>query len=732
MDSKNDRSGDEKVVEEARGRFKKAKDWEQGSRNRYKADVRFCEGDSDNKYQWESTIYEARVGRDAPALTINKTRQHCLQIVNDARQNKAQIRIRPVGDGATYEAAEVFEGVCRHIEYISNAMEAYDAATWHQVTGGIGYWRVVTDYIDGDTFDQEAYIRRIHDPLTVYLDPDIQEFDGSDARWGFIFQDCPKEVFDADYPKWKEKLGQTSFQDDEWSDKEHVRIAEYYRKVEHPDKILLVATPNPDGSTGQSVVRESDIPPDLRKAMPKEMILKQRDAPRTEIEWYKIVGDQIVERSVWPGIYIPIVRVIGEETIIDGELDRKGHTRSLKDPQRMYNYWSSAAVEFGALQSKTPWIAAAAAIEGQEPMWNTANRVNYSVLIFNHVDDNGGEIPAPQRVQPPVSAPVAMDGMKVAQMELMMASGQYQSQFGENENAKSGVAIQTRQRQGDNATYHYIDHLAQAIRFTGRILIDLIPKIYDTPRVIKILAENGDESEVHVQPGMSQGVPHQQMIGNSPDDAQPASAEQVKEAQANPDMADKVMTIFDPAVGKYEVEADIGPAFATKRQEAFAAISQMMGQNQELVKIAGDILFRAADFPYADEMAERFKRTIPPNILGEGEPPEVQQIKQQAMQQIQGMQGIIAKLVQDGADKDLKLKQRDGDQDLDTYKAETARMQALGALDPEAFKPVIRQLISEALGTPIVPLMGAHATAEQHFMPADPSTMQPDQGTMPQ
>jgi hypothetical protein len=200
-----------KVVEEARARFKKAKDWEQDARNRYKADVRFCEGDSDNKYQWEATIYEGRVGSDAPALTINKTRQHCLQIVNDARQNKAQIRIRPVGDGATYEAAKVFEGVCRHIEYISNAMEAYDAATWHQVTGGIGYWRVVTDYIQGDTFDQEAYIRRIHDPLSVYLDPDIQEFDGSDARWGFIFQDCPKETFEADYPRWKEKLGATSF-----------------------------------------------------------------------------------------------------------------------------------------------------------------------------------------------------------------------------------------------------------------------------------------------------------------------------------------------------------------------------------------------------------------------------------------------------------------------------------------------------------------------------------------
>jgi hypothetical protein len=347
-------------------------------------------------------------------------------------------------------------------------------------------------------------------------------------------------------------------------------------------------------------------------------------------------------------------------------------------------------------------------------------------LPFNHVDDAGQPIPAPQRVQPPVSAPVAMDGMKVAQMELMMASGQYQSQFGENENAKSGVAIQTRQRQGDNATYHYIDHLAQAIRFTGRILIDLIPKIYDTPRMVKILAENGDESEVQVQPGMSDGVPHQQLV-----DGQPASAEQVKEAQANPDMADKVQVVFDPSVGQYEVEADIGPAFATKRQEAFQALSQIMSQNQEAWKVAGDLLFRAADFPMADELAERMKRTISPQILGEGEPPQVQAIKQQAQQQIQGMQGIISNMVQQLADATLKLKQRDEAHDLDTYRAETQRMQAVGAIDPEALKPIVRQLVSEAMGTPIVPLMAAHAAAEQHFMPADPS-MQPDQGAMPQ
>ena len=247
--------------------------------------------------------------------------------------------------------------------------------------------------------------------------------------------------------------------------------------------------------------------------------------------------------------------------------------------------------------------------EGLERYWNNANTETLPYLPWNHMDDAGQPIPEPKKVAAPVTHSAAMEGMKVAQMELMMASGQYQSQFGENENAKSGIAIQTRQRQGDNATYHYIDHLAQAIEFTGRQLIDLIPKIYDTKRVIKIMAEDGSQTEVNIDPD---GPAYEQRVNG-----QPASEEQVKQAQADPALKDTIETIFNPNIGKYDVEADIGPAFATRRQEAFAAMTDIAKQNPEFMKIGGDLYFRQADFPLADELADRFKRSIPPAILGE-------------------------------------------------------------------------------------------------------------------
>lgn len=722
-DTDDDRAEDDKILEEARKRFKLCEDHEKDARARFIEDVKFAEGDSTNLWQWDQKAYDSRTAQKKPALTINKTREHNLQILNDQRQNKSQIKIRPVGGGATYKAAEVFEGIVRHIEYQSRALEAYDAGAYNQIYGGWGYWRIATDYADAESFDQEIFIRRQRDPLSIYLDPDIQEFDGSDARYGFAFRDYAREQFELDYPSWRDENtpgGQPlPFDGAGWWDKDHVRVAEYFRRSEEADTLLqladgavILASKLPEGSAPKRMKEGELVLVPTQAGIVPTPIVRTREVVKPTVEWFKIAGCKAVERNTWLGSYIPLVRVVGEETIIEGKLDRKGHTRALKDPQRMYNWYSSTAVEYAASQTQTPFIGPAKAFEGVETFWNGANLEARPFLPYNHVDDEGQAIPAPSRLNPPMSHSAAMDGMKVAQMEMMMASGQYQSQFGENENAKSGIAIQTRQRQGDNATYHYIDHLAQAIEFTGRQLIELIPKVYDTPRIIKIMAEDGTQSEVKIDPN---GPAYEQRING-----QPATEEQVETAQNDPNLKDQIETIFNPNVGKYDVEADIGPAFNTRRQEGFAAMTELAKMNPEFMKIGGDLYFRQADFPLADELAERFKRAIPPAILGEGEPPAVAQIKQQAQAQVQQLQQAMSDLIKQNAEREQKLRDREAELERQQYEAETRRMTAIGQIDPEAFKPVIRQLVSEALGTPIVPLMGAHAAAESMHMPAPP------------
>jgi hypothetical protein len=708
---------DREIVREAQKRFKACQDWEAKARDLWNADQKFAEGDSDNNFQWAERDYQNRISDPngpRPCLTINKTRQHCLQVLNDARQNKASISIRPVGDGATYDSAKVYEGITRHIEYRSNATESYEAAFRHQVYGGYGCWRVLTEYIDPSSFDQDIKIQRVADPLSVYLDPDIKEFDGSDARFGFVFRDVPKDLWDTEHPQWKDVAGSKALCDEgrSWDTKDHVRICEYYRRREIADTLYAL-------NDGTSVMR-SEIPPDLRsefdarREAEPDFVRAERATTRFEMQWFKIASSRIVDRNIWPGQFVPIVRVIGEETVIDGVLDRKGHVRALKDAQRMYNYNSSGSVEYGALQGKSPYLAPAEAIEGYEQYWNSANRENHSVLPYNSMREDGSAIPAPQRAAPMMASQVFIQGMQTASNELMFASGQYQAELGAPSNERSGVAIQQRQRQGDNATYHYTDHQAQAIRYTGRILIDLIPKVYDTERVVKIMAESGDQSDVQVAPDAEK--PIQKMVAGKP-----ASDEELKRAQADPDLRDKVATIFNPNVGRYAVEADIGPSFGTRRQEAFNAISQILQQNQELAKIAGDILFKNADFPGADELVERIKRTIPPAILGQGTPPAEEQLQQQ----VQQLHDALGQAMQRIEEQHAKLQEKAGHSEdghaLDSYRAETDRLKVVGATDPDAMRLVFRQLLMEMM-QPGLP--GDAADAPQ--MPAEPEM--PPQG----
>jgi hypothetical protein len=675
-------TGHDRIVAEAQRRFRQCEEWESRARQLFLEDLKFANADSDNGYQWPNEIRRNRDVDERPCLTINKTRQHNLQIINDAKQNKPRAAVNPVGNGATYEASQVFEGIFRHIEYISNATVAYDTATSFQVQAGIGYWRIVTDYLGNDNFDQEIFIRRIKDPLSVYLDPDINELDGSDARFGFIFDDMPLDEFRAAYPEYRDLGGDTVLGNTEgWVDKNHIRVAEYYRRTEDKDQLISFTDPR----TGQAaLLKRGDIPDDIINGVIDHPSTKVREIKTWKVEWFLIIGDEIAEERDWAGEYIPIVRVIGEETIIAGELDRKGHTRALRDPQRMYNYWSSSAVEHVALQSKTPFVAPAEAIENLEGYWETANTVNHSVLPYNSIRDDGSPIDMPQRAQPPVMAQAYIQGLELAQKEMQMVSGQYESTFGQKSNEASGVAIENRQRKGENATYHYIDNLAIGIRFTGKILIDLIPKIYDTPRILRIIGEDGEESHVQLDP----------------------QAEQAYQKHKTQEEG-VVAGIFNPNVGRYDVEADIGPAYATRRQEAFAAISQILATDPALTNLIGDILFRAADFPMAGEIAERLERMVPPQAKGDGPIPAVVELQNQ----LKNMQGLLANMAQELGEERLRLKAKDQQKDIDVYEAVTKRLGILikEQVNPKDIAMMLHDLMKEEHKATLNPVLAAGA-----------------------
>ena len=667
-----------KLVEEIQENFEECKQWYSTARNHFIDDVKFANADTYNNFQWPNDIRKSRDLDERPSLTINRTRQHNLQIINDAKKNTPGIKYLPSNSEASYESALVFSGIARHIQYQSKAKRVYDYATKCQVEGGVGYFRLITDYAADDTFEQEIYIRPVLDPNSVYLDPHAKELDKSDIRYAIIFDDIPRKRFKKLYPEWGEHAPADAIGESTWVTRDSIRICEYYYLDEEEDRLLHYV--NSSGGVGIA----------LASSLPKEVVEKLLEAPGTKSRKVKvpkvrkatIVGHEVARELEWPGKFIPVIPVLGEEVVIEGNYDCKGHTRALIDPQRMYNYWTSAGVEFGALQGKTPWIAPAGAIEGFEVYWNNANKQNYSVLVYNDYDDDGNRtIAPPARAEPPQMATLFLTGMQIAQQEMMLVSGQFQAQMGQPSNERSGKAIQERQRQGDTATYHYIDNLAMAIGALGRQLLDLIPKVYDSKRIVHILGEDQKVAPLEIDPTQRESL----------------------RTQRN-EAGEIVRRVFNPAVGRYEVDADVGPGYMTQREEANNAFLQILTQAPQLGQFLVDLYFRNSDFPGADVAAERMERVIPPQALGKG--PSQQE---QALQgQLQKVQGILQKLSTENSMLKVQLAGKTEMRDVDAYEAVTKRLAALKddlPMDAAGLRQVLHDLAHEAVQTNLHPLL---------------------------
>lgn len=1050
------------VVSEAEERFTLVSSWESDARTRFMDDDKFYNGDVYNGYQWPNQLRVNRDIEEKPCLTINKVRQHCLQIINDAKRNKPGIQVRATGGGATYQSAQLLGALIRHIEYVSKASVAYGTATEFQVKGGKGWLRVSTDYVDTESFNQQILIERVKDPLSVYIDRDAKEADKSDARYCIVIDVLAKDEAKKKYPKFADKLGNTPLRSGSPFLRENqVCIAEYFRKVEDKDTLYAIV-----GANGPQYMRKSMLKSLLEAqgqdtkeyfaGLENDPAVRSRPIDDEKIEYYLIIGQEIAERKIWPGKYIPFVPVVGEETIIEGQYDCKGHVRSMIDPQRMYNYWSplaldtplptpsgwttmgqakrgdwlldengrsvqvagvspihlhrkcfrvefdngssivadaehkwtveergkriaggfewsnrivstqelapkkhfiwvtkpvelpeaelpihpyllgvwlgdgttaapritcghmdveemrrnledlglevtvqfqqgktaatlgvhgvvekfrslgllgnkhipemylraskeqrldllrglmdtdgafaertnqcdftttsdaiaagfaelltslglkstscvrkavartfpsgetydcqaahqfyfsappkmeifklcrksskqtrdrkvhprrtgrhriiavkevpsvpvkcvsidskshlflagegmipthnSAAVEYGALQGKTPWMAAVESIEGFETYYTTANRINHAWLPYKAFDKNGQKLDPPTRTQPPVAAPVAVEGMRIAQAEFGLASGQYENTMGQQSNERSAQAMFEHEKRGDNATFHFLDNQAIAIRQIGVIVLDLIPRIMDTQQVMQIINLEEQPIELIIDPQAQQA------------------------AQVKKDAEGKAIAyILNPAVGKYEVQADVGPGFATRREEAFEAFKLILTQNPTLTGVLGDILFRAGDFPHADEAAQRLRRMVPAYALGEGPSPTEQQLQGQVQQLMQ----LLTQNMEELSALKLRSKGQEQKRDIGVYDAFTKRLQVLlkskidavkagvdvaqaaqGApggettaavpgVEQSEIETIINDLMPDLLGVDLTPIIEANAQAHE-------------------
>jgi uncharacterized protein YecT (DUF1311 family) len=653
------------------------------SRNSELDDLRFMAGSPDNRWQWPQEVLATRGAVQGqtinarPCLTINKLPQHVRQVTNDQRQNRPAGKVIPVDDKADIEVAEVFDGIVRHIEYISDADVAYDTACENQVTYGEGYIRILTEYCDPDSFDQDIRIARVRNSFSVYMDPHIQDPCGADAEWCFITEDMPREEFERHFPDAEpiSSIQSRGIGDEnlaQWITDDSVRIAEYFYAYYEKAKLNLY----PGGMTAYD-----GSPEDKQMEMMGLTPIRTRDVDIRKIKWMKTNGYEILEEQEWPGKSIPVVRVVGNEYEVEGRIYISGLVRNAKDAQRMYNYWVSQEAEMLALAPKAPFIGYGGQFEGYEHQWKTANTQNWPYLEVNPdvTDGAGNMLPLPQRAAPPLAQTGLIQAKMGASDDIKATTGFYDSSLGATSNERSGRAILARERQGDTGSYHYVDNLARAIRYVTRQLVDLIPKIYDTQRIARIIGIDGETSTVRIDP--TQQEPVRQIM----------------------DQAGVVIEkIYNPSVGKYDVAVTTGPSYMTKRQEAMDAMSQILQANPNLWGVAGDLFVKNMDWPGAQEIAKRLAKTIDPKLLSD---PDEDPALQAANQQIEAMGAemdqmfqMLQSVSQSMEATELRIKEQEAQ--IKAYDAETKRISATASgMTEEQIQDIIMGTISGMLSS---------------------------------
>ena len=675
--------GDAETMSKMRNRLTTAMAAYSDSREDELDDLRFMAGSPDNQWQWPADVLATRGAVQGqtinarPCLTINKLPQHVRQVTNEQRQNRPAGKVIPVDDNADVQVAEIFDGVVRHIEYMSDADVAYDTACDNQVTYGEGYIRLITEYCNDESFDQDVRIMRVRNAFSVYMDPTIQDPCGADAEYCFVTQDMTKEEYEREFPDASpiSSILSTAVGDESmsaWLDQDTVRIAEYFY-YDHKRETLNLYPDN------VSAFKNTDKDKQLRNMYGKP--IKSREVDRKKVMWMKTNGYDVIDEREWPGKYIPVVRVVGNEFEVQGQIYVSGLVRNAKDAQRMYNYWTSQEAEMLALAPKAPFIAYGGQFEGYENQWKTANTTNWPYLEVNPdvTDGAGNTLPLPQRAQPPLPQTGLIQAKMGAGEDIKATTGQYDSSLGMQGNERSAKAITAREKQGDVGTYHYVDNLARAIRHITRQLVDIIPKIYDTQRIARIIGVDGEVSMVKMDP---------------------TQQEPVKEIRdQNGGMIEK---IYNPSIGTYDVMVTTGPGYMTKRQEALDAMSQILQSNPQLWTVAGDLFIKNMDWPGAQEMAARFKKILDPKVLAEGDQsPEMAAAQQQmdAMtQELNRMTDIIQNVQDSVAQREVDIKEYKAQ--VDAYDAETKRISAVqNGMTFEQIQDIVMGTIAGALDT---------------------------------
>jgi len=648
------------IITEALHRFETAADSWQETYDLALGDVAFID---EPEGQWDETSKNNRKNR--PCLTFDKLSASVDRIVGSQFANMPSIKVRAAEEGDE-NIAEVFQGLIRQID--QRGLKAFKTAYKFAVKGGWGCFLIDHDYIDDVSLNQDIIIREIKNPFSVLIDPVVQAQPVEEARYGFVFEDIERDEFERMYPEAKSEGSQSDFEStgnfDSWVSQDYVRVADYYRIVTQETRLVQLS----DGR----VVDYSQI-----ESIADELNLngitlgKERRVQMRKLERYKLTALEVLEEIECVGRYIPIVPVFGKTTNVDGTFFSRGIVQKAKDAQKMYNYARSVAVEVTALTPKQPYLVTPGMIKGHEERWRNMMTSSDPVMFFNF--DQGQK---PFREAPAQGSPALSQDAQLASADIQATTGIFEANLGQQGNETSGVAIRGRQFQGELTNYEYADQLSDSMELAGKICIDLIPKIYDTERQIRILGEDETEEVIAVNKPLQDMQTGEFILTN------------------------------DLSVGHYDIKMATGPSFSTRKQETAEQLSQIIAQNPDMSQLVGDILFKNLDLVGGDEVISRLRSAgVKAGII---EPDEQEALAlQQQMQQQQQIEAQAAQLElsmkqAEVMNEQSETRERESKAFLNSVKAQLQQLELAKAQQDLEAEKIATLRLRQTVGLPVV------------------------------
>lgn len=565
--------------------------------------------------QWDASDRNEFKRLQKPMLTFNKIYDFFKKVVGEQRQNTPNLEVRCLTGDSSQEAIKLRADIVRQIAYDSKSDIVYQTAFENALAGGFGGIRVLTDYTTPKSYEQKIFLRRIDNPERLFFDPNAKEPTKHDGNYCGYYDIMGKEEFKEQYPDVEYPKSfplHSEIKEFYWGDKNTISVVEYYKKEWFSFSVHQLSNGKTVTDKEYRKIKEQyeemsqleDVEGiDQPIVLPE--IIKTRRSRDYKIMCYKAIYGQIVEKYKWPSKYFPIIFCPGDVHNIEGEERTISFVRFVRDAQRFLNYTGSEIAQAIKNSRREQFLVTPDNISGEGliDIWrNPSNQQGALVAVPDKITKQ-----MPIKLPPSEIPQTLLQQYQRAESDIQSVLGYYEANRGAQGQELSGVALRERQRTGNMGVAVFFDNLNRAIEQTGRVILSLLPEIYDTERRISLQAPNGENQDVFINRKIAGG-------------------------QAENDVTK----------GDYDVIIKDGPSFAVQKEEALKILVEMVKVNPQTFPLVADLIASSIDIENSPQLVERFKTLVPKDILAKesGQPPPPPQpnpamIAAQQQQQLQ-------------------------------------------------------------------------------------------------